>query len=118
MVIRPRRVFEWVEIIWRRKRVLFLMGLVMMVAAYVIIRRLPSVYESSTTIVVTHYPQGPDDPVGESAQFSALIAYLKSRGNLLNLLQRYKLYPEVKKEDLAIEVLKKAINLEVKMRGF
>jgi protein tyrosine kinase modulator len=118
MVIRPRRVFEWVEIIWRRKRVLFLMGLVMMVAAYVIIRRLPSIYESSTNIVVTHYPQGPDDPVGESAQFSALMAHLKSRGNLLNLLQRYKLYPEVKKQDLAIEVLAKAIKPEVKMRGF
>jgi protein tyrosine kinase modulator len=118
MVIRPRRVFEWVEIIWRRKRVLFLMGLVMMVAAYVIIRRLPSIYESSTTIVVTHYPQGPDDPVGESAQFSALMAYLTSRGNLLNLLQRYKLYPEVKKQDLAIDVLNKAIKPVIKMRGF
>lgn len=94
------------------------MGLVMMIAAYVIIRRLPSVYESSTKIVVTHYPQGADDPMGESAQYSALMEYLTSRGNLLNLLQRYKLYPEIKKEDLAIEVLKKGIKIDVKMRGF
>ncbi|MBO0720119.1 MAG: hypothetical protein J2P41_04815 [Blastocatellia bacterium] len=118
MVIRPRRLFEWVEIIWRRKRVLFLMGLVMMIAAYVIIRRLPSVFESSTMIVVTHYPQGPDDPVGESASFSAIIAHLNSRGNLINLLQRYKLYPEVKKQDLALDVLFKAIKLDVKMRNY
>lgn len=94
------------------------MGLVMMIAAYVIIRRLPSVFESSTMIVVTHYPQGPDDPVGESASFSAVIAHLNSRGNLINLLQRYKLYPEVKKQDLAIDVLFRAIHLDVKMRNY
>jgi uncharacterized protein involved in exopolysaccharide biosynthesis len=120
MVIRPRRIFEWVEIIWRRKRVLFLMGLVMMIAAYVIIRRLPSVYESTAKIVVTHYPQGPDDPVGESASFSAVIASLTSRDTLVNLIQRYKLYPDVKKQDLAIDTLKKNIEkgLNIKMRGF
>jgi uncharacterized protein involved in exopolysaccharide biosynthesis len=118
MVIRPRRPFEWIEIIWRRKRVLFLMALVMMIAAYVIIRRLPAIYESEAKIVVTHYPQGPDDPVGEGASFTSIIAHLESRGNLAALIQRYKLYPDAKKADLALDLLDKAIKLEVKKRNF
>jgi uncharacterized protein involved in exopolysaccharide biosynthesis len=118
MVIRPRRLFEWVEIIWRRKRVLFLMALVMMIAAYVIIRRLPAVYESKAQIVVTHYPQGTDDPVGEAASFSAVIAHLTSRGNLAGLIQRHKLYSDVKKFDLAIDLLGKAIKPVVTRRPY
>jgi polysaccharide biosynthesis transport protein len=118
MVIRPRRPFEWVEIIWRRKRVLFLMALVMMIAAYVIIRRLPAVYESRARIVVTHYPQGPDDPVGEGASFTSVVAYLKSRGNLAALIQRYKLYPDAKKFDFALDLLDKGIKLNVINRKF
>jgi polysaccharide biosynthesis transport protein len=118
MVIRPRRIFEWVEIIWRRKRVLFLMALVMMIAAYVIIRRLPAIYESKAQIVVTHYPQGVDDPVGEGASFTSVIAHLKSRGNLLALIQQYKLYPDAKKTDFALDLLDKGIRLNVINRKF
>jgi uncharacterized protein involved in exopolysaccharide biosynthesis len=118
MVIRPRRLFEWVEIIWRRKRVLFLMALVMMIAAYVIIRRLPAIYESRTLIVVTHYPQGPDDPVGDGASFSSVIAHLKSRGNLAGLIQRHKLYPDAKKLDFAIDLLDKGIKLDVARKPY
>jgi uncharacterized protein involved in exopolysaccharide biosynthesis len=109
MVIRPRRLFEWVEIIWRRKRVLFLMTLVMMVAAYVIIRRLPLIYESSAKIIVTHYPQSPDDPVGEGASYSAVMVNLTSRENLVGLIQRHKLYPEAKKLDFALDLLRKGL---------
>lgn len=96
------------------------MGLVMMIAAYVIIRRLPSVYESESTIVVTHYPQGPDDPVGEGSSFTGVIASLTSRGNLAGLIQRHKLYPEVKKIDLALDLLERRIKagLNIKMRGY
>jgi hypothetical protein len=96
------------------------MGLVMMIAAYVIIRRLPSVYESESTIVVTHYPQGPDDPVGEGSSFSSVIAQLTSRGNLAGLIQRHKLYPEIKKPDLALDLLERRIKagLNIKMRGY
>ncbi len=96
------------------------MGLVMMIAAYVIIRRLPSVYESESTIVVTHYPQGPDDPVGEGSSFTSVIAHLTSRGNLTGLIQRHKLYPEIKKVDLALDLLEKRIKagLNIKMRGY
>jgi polysaccharide biosynthesis transport protein len=94
------------------------MALVMMIAAYVIIRRLPAVYESSAQIIVTHYPQGPDDPVGESASFSAVIANLTSRSNLVGLIQRHKLYPDVKKNDFALELLKKGIKQEIKRRPY
>jgi hypothetical protein len=96
------------------------MALVMMIAAYVIIRRLPAVYESTTMVVVTHYPQGPDDPVGESTSFSAVIANLTSRGNLTGLIQRHKLYPDVKKFDLALDLLGKGVKsgLNIKMRGY
>jgi polysaccharide biosynthesis transport protein len=94
------------------------MTLVMMIAAYVIIRRLPLIYESSAKIIVTHYPQGPDDPVGEGASYSAVMVNLTSRENLVGLIQRHKLYPEAKKLDFALDLLRKGLRTPVQKRDF
>ncbi len=124
MLIRPRKAGEFFEIFWRRKRTFFLMTLVMLIATYFIIRRIPSLYESSAMISVTSLSL-PDNlsesttlALSQSSSFASVRTQLLSRGNLATLVNRYKLYPQIKDLEAAAGYLEKEIKLDVKMRGY
>src|SRR5262245_8488473 len=100
MQIRPRKLSDYLEICWRRKLTLFLMMLVMLIATFIIVRRIPLLYESRAMIIVTTLtlPEG----LSEAPSFAAVMQQLTSRGNLATLVRRHKLYPQIKDLDNSI----------------
>jgi uncharacterized protein involved in exopolysaccharide biosynthesis len=116
MQLRPRKIGDYLEICWRRKRTLFLMALVMLIATYFIIKRIPALYESRSMIVVTTLAL-PED-FTKTTSFASVMQQLTSRGNLASLVQRHKLYPQLKDLDVAIGKLSKDVKIDVKMRGY
>src|SRR5262245_11810072 len=104
--LRPRRVTEFLEIVWRKKRLLILMSLAMLIATAFVIRRIPNRYESSSTIVVGKQASE-DQRVQQAPRFSALIDELNSRDNISVLIRKYNLYPKIKLHDDAIRPFQK-----------
>src|SRR5215510_13862339 len=49
-ILRPRGLFEYFEILWRKKLLIFLVSASMSIAAMLIIRRIPNIYESHASI--------------------------------------------------------------------
>lgn len=95
---------------------LFLMAFVMLIATYIIIRRIPSLYESNAMVVVT--TQTLPEDFTQKTSFASVMQHLTSRGNLAGVVQRHKLYPQITNIDAAIGKLGKDIKLDVKMRGY
>lgn len=118
MEIRPRRLTEYLEICWRRKGMIFLMGAVMLIATYLLIKRVPNLYESRALIIVTYVPSSGEDPLAQGAPIVTVIQYLTSRANLALVARRHKLYPKIKDFDDVIAKLQKEIKTEVKNRSY
>ncbi len=92
------------------------MALVMLIATYFIIRRIPSLYESRAMVVVTTLTL-PED-FTKNTSYTSVMQQLISRGNLASLIQRHKLYPQLKDLEIAVGRLNKDIKIDVKMRGY
>ncbi|MCI0392823.1 MAG: hypothetical protein MOB07_29175 [Acidobacteria bacterium] len=88
----------------------------MLIATYFIIRRVPSLYETRTLIVVANlnFYEGQS----QGGAYGTVLQQLTSRGNMAGLVNRYKLYPQVKDHEGAIGALQKAVKLDVKMKGY
>lgn len=97
---------------------IFLMGAVMLIATYLLIKRVPNLYESRALVIVTHVPSSGEDPLAQGAPIATVMQYLTSRGNLALVARRHKLYPKIKDFDDVIAKLQKEIKLEVKNRGY
>ena len=50
--LRPRHLTEFFEILWRRKKLIALMVVAVLIATYLVIRRVPNLYESRALVVV------------------------------------------------------------------
>jgi uncharacterized protein involved in exopolysaccharide biosynthesis len=92
------------------------MTLVMLIATYIIIKRIPSLYESRAMIVVT--TQSLPEEFTHNTSFASVMQHLTSRGNMATIIQRHKLYPMIKDSEIAISRLSRDIRLDVKMRGY
>jgi uncharacterized protein involved in exopolysaccharide biosynthesis len=114
--IRPRRVTEFLEIIWRRKSLLLLMAAAMMIATFFAIKRVPNTYESRALVVVNLRTD--EQGAVESSRFAALQQELTSRATLATLIRKHGLYPEVKDIEVGMAILGKSIRTETQMRGF
>lgn len=114
--LRPRRITEYVEVCWRRKRLIILMAAVMLIATFLVIRRLPNLYESRALVVITN--QANDDRSAQGVQFATLMQQLTSRANLATLVRKYNLYRPALDLDTAIEKLRKDLKPEIKMRNY
>ncbi len=114
--LRPRRLTEFLEILWKRKKLLFLMTAVMMFATYFVIRRVPNIYESRSLVVVKL--RSDEQGGSQDARFSALQQELTSRATLATLVRKFSLYPKAKDIEEAMGTLQKAIKVETKMRGY
>jgi len=114
--LRPRQSTEFIGIMWRRKKLLLLMALVMLIATLVVIRRIPSQYESSALVVVNLR----SDPEGSSemTRFATLQQGLTSRDTLAALIRKHGLYPKMQSTEEAIEALQKSLKVETKMRNY
>ncbi|HKQ79258.1 MAG TPA: Wzz/FepE/Etk N-terminal domain-containing protein [Blastocatellia bacterium] len=118
--LRPRGLVEYLEIIWRGKLLIFLVAASILIAAFLVIRRIPNVYESRSSIVISK--QANEDSMLPGASLAALTQKMTSRGNLAAIIDRYGLYRhlpgQVFDADAAVERLRKEIKLDVKMRNY
>ncbi len=113
---RQRRPSEYLEILRRRKWLLILPVIAITTAVGYVVYRLPSVYESSTLIVVkaSNLPAGVIPTVTEDSltrQLSSISQVVTSRSSLEPLVEKYELY---KTERLRGEAME---NIFEKLRG-
>src|SRR5262245_390754 len=123
--LRPRGLFEYLGILWRKKLLILMVAASMTAATILIIRRIPNVYESHALIVISNQGNGNNDPSLSSPPLSALTQRMTSQINLAEIVRRYDLYPQnpgaasnLSNMDAAIERLRKAIKIEIKMRNY
>jgi uncharacterized protein involved in exopolysaccharide biosynthesis len=114
--LRPRSISEYMQIFWRRKWLFLFIAGATMIAAYVIINRLPNTYESKATIVVTGKQ---DERQAIADRVAAVRERLGSRLLLESVAQKHLLTSDEKNEsvDLAINRLRKDTKVETFMRG-
>src|SRR5262245_30646792 len=121
-ILRPRGLFEYLEILWRKKLLIILVTASVSTATYLIIKRIPNVYETHTLIVISNQGSGNNDPSLSSPPLSALTQRMTSQGNLTEIVRRYDLYhqpPGVAHDpSVAVERLRKAIKIDIKMRNY
>ncbi|HEU0180141.1 MAG TPA: hypothetical protein VFV58_38380 [Blastocatellia bacterium] len=119
-IMRPRSLFEYLGILWGKKPLIFLVAASISIATLQIIRRIPNIYESHASIVITN--QGNDDRLPSSPPLTALTQRMTSQGNLTEIARRYDLYPQapgvVSDPSVLVERLRKAIKIDIKMRNY
>src|SRR5262245_45279507 len=114
--LRPRRLTEFISVLWRRKKLLLLMSMAMLLATLIVIRRIPNMYESSALIVINLRNDAASMP--EMNWFAKLQRELTSRETFGALIRKYDLYPKARDEEEAIGMLHKALKVETRMRNY
>jgi uncharacterized protein involved in exopolysaccharide biosynthesis len=121
-IMRPRGPFEYLGILWRKKLLILLVAASVSIATLQIIRRIPNVYESHALIVISNQGNGNDDRSPSSPPLAALTQRMTSQGNLTEIVRRYDLYPQtpgvVPDPGVAVERLRKAVKIDIKMRNY
>jgi uncharacterized protein involved in exopolysaccharide biosynthesis len=121
-ILRPRGLFEYLGILWRKKLLIIMVAASVLIATLQIIRHIPSVYESHALIVISNRGNGNNDPSLSSPPLTALTQRMTSQGNLAEIVRRYDLYRQppgvVFDPGVAVERLRKAIKIEIKMRNY
>src|SRR5262245_22636800 len=114
--LRPRRLTEFIEILWKRKKILLLMSFVMLIATLIVIRRIPSIYESRALVTVNL--RSDPESTSEMNRFATLQQKLTSRETIATLIRKHGLYPKNNDIDDAIQSMQKALKIETKMRNY
>src|SRR5882672_5961037 len=121
-ILRPRGLFEYLGILWRKKLLIFLVAASVSIATLQIIRRIPNVYECHALIVISNQGNGNNDPSLSSPPLSVLTQRMTSQGNLTEIVRRYDLYPQtpgvVSDPGAAVERLRRGVKIEIKMRNY
>src|SRR5262245_51628619 len=91
-IMRPRGLFEYLGILWRKTLLILLVAASVSIATLQIIRRIPNAYESHALIVISHQGNGNDDRSLSSPPLAALTQRMTSQGNLTEIVRRYDLY--------------------------
>lgn len=112
--IRPRKMSELIAVLWQRKGTIILVTTAMLLTTLLIVSRIPDTYESRGLVIVSS--AAADSPVVTS-QITAASQQLSSQHQLASLVHKYPLYPGLR-EEVAVQVLGKAIKTEVKQRGY
>ena len=86
---RSRTFTEYVQVIWRRKLLIFLISAVMMLSTYYVINRLPNVYESRATVVISGQQ---NERQAVNARVAVATEEMTSRAFLEPILDRHSPY--------------------------
>lgn len=111
---RPRNLIDFIQIIKRRKLVIFFVTLVVLLAALTVILRMPPVYESRALVLVSGAIY---DRQANGAQIAAVTEQLTSRANLESLVNKYNLAHDPAQMDATVATLAKGIKLDTKFRS-
>src|SRR5262245_56212153 len=114
--LRPRRLTEFLGILWKRKKLLLLMSFVMLIATLIVIRRVPSIYESRALVIVNLRSDA--ESATEMNRFATLQQKLTSRETLAALIRKHNLYPKANDLDDSIQSMQKALKVETRMRNY
>jgi uncharacterized protein involved in exopolysaccharide biosynthesis len=121
-IMRPRGLFEYLGILWRKKLLILLVAASVSIATFMIISRIPNVYESHALIVISNQGSGNNDSSLSSPPLAALTQRMTSQGNLTEIVRRYDLYhqtPGVASDPgVAVERLRRGVKVDIKMRNY
>lgn len=114
--IRPRSFSEYLQLFWRRKWLFLFAAGATMLAAFVIINRLPDTYESKATVVVTGKQ---DERQALADRVAAVRERLSSRSLLETVAQKHLLADSANAEtlDSTVNRLRKDTKVDTFMRG-
>ncbi|HEY7913569.1 MAG TPA: Wzz/FepE/Etk N-terminal domain-containing protein [Blastocatellia bacterium] len=113
---RPRSFTEYLQIIWRRKLLIFLVTILMLISTFFVIRGLPNVYESRAAIVVTGHKESQQ---AVAARVAAIHQGMLSHSFLRDVVERHNLSPGAGVgaiSDASVARLRKDITVETKWR--
>src|SRR5436305_6690956 len=114
---RPRTFTEYLQLIWHRKLLFFLVFMAMLLATFVIVRRIPDQYQSKASIVIAG---SQDDRSATAARVTTTTEKIYSRAFLEPLILRHNLYSkEVERGamEAAVSRMRKDIKVDTKYRG-
>lgn len=113
---RPRTLIDYLQIIWRRKLVIFLFSSAVMIAVYYAILPVRNIYEAKALVAIT-MPSN-DEKSGMDVQLASVNQNLLSRANLESVVARYNLYSNKSDLDAAINLLRRDLNIDTKLRDY
>ncbi|MCI0556942.1 MAG: hypothetical protein MN733_00480, partial [Nitrososphaera sp.] len=118
--LRPRGLVEYLEILWGKKLLIFLVTGSVLIATVLVIRRIPNLYESSAVMVISD--QGDDGRLLQRESLAILTQQMTSYGNLTAIIRRYGLYRLASGSslapDVAVDQLRKEVKYDIKMRNY
>jgi uncharacterized protein involved in exopolysaccharide biosynthesis len=121
-ILRPRGPSEYLGILWRKKLLILLVAASVSIATFLIISRIPNVYESHALIVISNQGGSNNDTSLSGPPLGALTQRMTSQGNLTEVVRRYDLYHQAPgvapNPGAAVERLRKAIKVDIKMRNY
>src|SRR5262249_12257779 len=101
---------------------IFLVAASVLIATSLIIRRIPNIYESHASIVISNQGNGGDERLSSSPSLAALTQQMTSQGNLMALVPRYDLYVQtpgrIPDPNVAVERLRSSVKIDIKMRNY
>ncbi|MFP5263023.1 MAG: Wzz/FepE/Etk N-terminal domain-containing protein [Blastocatellia bacterium] len=115
--IRARSFTEYLQMIWRRRLVLLLVTSAMFIAAFIVINRLPDIYEARASVVVTGKH---DDRQAIADRVAAVRERLTSRQFLESVAQRHTIPAGATRGgtiEAAVGRMRRDIKLDTQMRG-
>ena len=114
---RPRTLPEYLQVIWSRKWLLFLIVAVMLISTFVVINRIPDQYQSTASVVVAG---NQEDRQAVSARVATVTERINSRSFLEPLIARYGLYSKQVAAgaiDAAVSGMRRDIKVDTKYRN-
>jgi uncharacterized protein involved in exopolysaccharide biosynthesis len=114
---RPRTLTEYLQVIWRRKLLFFLVTAVLLISTFIVISRIPDVYQSSASVVVAGKQE---DRQVISSRVATITERINSRSFLEPLVERHGLYPETTSRgaiEAAVGRMRRDIKVSTKYRG-
>jgi succinoglycan biosynthesis transport protein ExoP len=115
--IRARSFSEYLQMIWRRRLLLLLVTSAVLLAAYIVINRLPDIYEARASVVVTGKHE---DRQAIADRVVAISERLTSRQYLEAVAQRHTLPAGTTRAgtiEAAVKRMREDIKLEIQKRG-
>ena len=114
---RPRSLSEYLQVIWRRRALFFLVAAVLLISTFIVIARTPDLYQSTASVVVAGKQE---DRQIIASRVTTITERITSRSFLEPLIERHNLYPSTVARgaiESAVNRMRKDIKLSTKYRG-
>lgn len=114
---RPRSFSEYLQVIWRRRLLFFLVVAVLLISTFIVISRMPDIYQSTASVVVGGKQE---DRQIIASRVTTITERINSRSFLEPLIERHGLYPSTVARgaiEAAVNRMRKDIKINTKYRG-